>query len=59
MARPVAPEAEAAATLRRVLGAVDAGDLEAEGRDALGLVRRMEGAAAAFEVSAQRRRPTP
>jgi ABC-type arginine transport system permease subunit len=50
MTRP-SPEAEAAAVLRGVLDAVHRGELEADGREALGLLRRMEGAAAALEAS--------
>lgn len=50
MTRP-SPEAEAAAMLRRVLDAVHRGELDADGREALGLLRRMEGAAAALEAS--------
>jgi hypothetical protein len=50
MTRP-SPEAEVAAMLRRVIDAVHRGELEAEGREALGLLRRMEGAAAALEAS--------
>ncbi len=45
---------KAAAMLRRVVDAVHAGDLDAEGREALGLLRRMEGAAVALETAAQR-----
>ncbi len=50
MTRP-SPEAEAAAVLRRVLDAVHRGELEADGREALGLLRRIEGAAAALEAA--------
>ncbi len=45
---------KAAAMLRRVVDAVHAGDLDAEGREALGLLRRMEGAVVALETAAQR-----
>ena len=48
-----APEpADAAAVLRRVLAAVDAGDLDAGRSQARTLLRRMEGAAAALQVQA-------
>ncbi len=50
MTRP-SPEAEVAAVLRRVLDAVHRGELDADGREALGLLRRMEGAAAALEAA--------
>jgi hypothetical protein len=42
--------AEAAAALRRVLAAVDAGDLDAASSQARALLRRMEGAVAALEA---------
>lgn len=42
--------AETAAILRRLLEAVDRGELTAATPQALALMRRMEGAAAAFEV---------
>lgn len=44
--------AEAAEMLRRVLDAVDAGELDAESARARTLVRQMEGAALAFELAA-------
>jgi hypothetical protein len=44
--------AEAAGMLRRLLGAVKAGDLTVGTPQALALMRRMEGAAAAFETVA-------
>jgi hypothetical protein len=42
---------EAAAMLRRILAAVEAGELTVGTPQGLALMRRMEGAAAAFEVS--------
>lgn len=47
---------EAAALLRRVLDAVDRGELSADGPAAVAVVRRCEGAAIALEVM-DRRRP--
>ena len=44
--------AETAALLRRLLAAVDAGELTAGTPKALALLRRTEGAAAAFEQAA-------
>lgn len=44
--------AETAALIRRVLDRVDAGELEAETREELGMVRRLEGAAVALEQAA-------
>jgi hypothetical protein len=46
--------AEAADMIRRVLAAVDAGDLTLDGPQAFWLVRHMEGAAAAFDVASGR-----
>ena len=54
-----ADNAEAAAMLRRLLAAVDAGELEANGGRATALVRRMEGAAVAFELAAGIKQPGP
>jgi len=47
-----ADAADAAAMLRRLLAAVDAGELTVGTPRGVALVRHMEGAAAAFEVSA-------
>jgi hypothetical protein len=44
--------ADAAAMLRRMLGAVDDGTLTVGTLNGIALVRRMEGAAVAFEVTA-------
>jgi hypothetical protein len=44
--------AEAAAMLRRLLAAVDAGQLTVGTLNGIALVRRMEGAAVAFETAA-------
>ena len=49
--------AEAAEMLRRLLGAVESGDLDAGSAQARALVRHLEGAAVAFEVAAQTRLP--
>jgi hypothetical protein len=54
-----ADNAEAAAMLRRLLDAVDVGDIEANGGRATALVRRMEGAAVAFELAAGVKQPDP
>lgn len=43
-------EAEAAALLRRLLEAVETGELEARGEAAQALVRQLEGAAVALET---------
>ena len=43
--------AEAARLLRAVLDAVEAGELEANGGQAVALVRRIEGAVAALEAA--------
>lgn len=50
---------EAAALLRRVLDAVDRGELAADGPAAVAVVRRCEGAAIALEVMDRRRPRTP
>ncbi|MHB8670801.1 MAG: hypothetical protein ACYDAD_09630 [Acidimicrobiales bacterium] len=43
--------ADAAAMLRRVLDAVDRGELDASGSAAASLVRHLEGAAAVLEIA--------
>jgi hypothetical protein len=45
---------EAADMIRRVLAAVDSGDLTLDGPQAFWLVRHMEGAVAAFDVASGR-----
>jgi hypothetical protein len=53
---------EAAAMLRRVLEAVERGELEGESSQARALVRRIEGAVVALETprpKQDRKRPTP
>ncbi len=49
--------AEAAKVLRRILAAVDSGDLDADGPVGANLTRQMQGAAAACEIIS--RRPSP
>ncbi len=49
---------EAAALLRRVLDAVDRGELAADGPAAVAVVRRCEGAVIALEVDRRRPRTT-
>ena len=51
-------EAEAAAMLRRLLDAVERGELEPGGERGVALMRRMEGAAVALETTS-RTRPGP
>jgi hypothetical protein len=48
--------AEAAAMIRRILAAVDAGELTVGTAHALALLRRMEGAAVTFEAIATNNR---
>ncbi len=53
MTRPVPPEAEAAATLRRVLDHVARGDITAETPPERRMVHRLEGAAIGLEAGAR------
>lgn len=53
MTRPVAPEVEAAAILRRVLGNVARGDITAETPPERRMVPRLEGAAIGLEAGAR------
>ncbi|GAC1603381.1 MAG: hypothetical protein NVS3B21_31930 [Acidimicrobiales bacterium] len=50
---PIADLAEAAAVLRRLLEAVEVGEIDADASHALRLLRRLEGAVAAWEVESR------